>query len=142
MTRSVIMYSVAIALALSAGACSKDKDKAGGSTGETKAAAGPKKMAAPEFYKHYQTLDGMKVLEEYKDGVTVSGTVLRTIEEETGSVVVWLDAADGNWVSLSFTDSGKAAKDKGVKQGDTVTAKCQVGGASGKYIMNTDCVME
>jgi hypothetical protein len=140
MTRTIAVYSVAIALALTAGACSKDKDKAGG--GSTKAAAGPKKLAAPEFFKHYQSLEGMQVIKEYEDGVTVSGTVLRTIEEGDGSLVVWLDAGDGNWVSLGFTDSGKAAKDKGVKAGDAVTAKCSVGGAAEKYVMNTDCVME
>ena len=32
-----------------------------------------------------------------------------------------------------------AAKAKGVKQGDSLKAKCKVGGAADTYVMNTDC---
>ena len=41
--------------------------------------------------------------------------------------------------ALSFTDKGAAAKAKGVKQGDSLKAKCKVGGADANYVMNTDC---
>jgi len=99
-------------------------------------------MTAPDFYKDFTSLKGMDVINKYKDGVTVSGTVLRTGEEGDGSMFVHLDAGGGKWVALSFADKGAAAKAKGVKQGDAVKAKCKVGGADANYVMNTDCELQ
>jgi hypothetical protein len=136
---------------LFAAACGdkKDKDKGAADEGASDKAqpaekkAPPKaaaaEMAAPDFFKDYNSLQGMEVMDKYGKGVTVHGTVLRTIEEMDGSIAVWLDAGDGNWVSLKFADKGEAAKGKGVKKDDTVKAQCQVGGASDKYVMNIDC---
>jgi hypothetical protein len=143
--------ALGLAFSLATVGCKKDKEGDGGAAkagesaqGGAKAAPakGPKKLTAPEFFKHYNSLEGMAVLDAYGDGVTVSGTVQRTIEEGDGSLVVWLDVEAGKWVSLGFTDKGQAAKDKGVKAGDSVTATCKVGGGMDNYIMNIDCVME
>ncbi len=156
MRTSIALCSLALALSLTG--CKKDDKKAEGSakTGEPAAKASPaakadeaqpakkavKTLTAPEFFKHYMSLEGMAVLDEYGDGVIVSGTVKQTIEEGDGSLVVWLDAEGGKWVSLGFVDQGAAAKGKGVKAGDSLTAQCQVGGGMDNYIMNIDCVMQ
>lgn len=146
---TIRMLSLAALLALGGAACKKKDDNhgaasTGGSapTAEAKTAPAPKgppELTAPDFFKDYNSLKGMEVMDKYGDGVVVSGTVKRTIEEMDGSLKVWLDAGDPNWVSLGFKDNGAAAKSKGVKAGDQVKAKCQVGGAMGKQIMNIDC---
>jgi hypothetical protein len=153
----IMRIAISLSLALAVAACG-DKDEentekapaagkaqpAAAGTEQPAAAepAGPPALTAPEFFADYSTLQGMEVLDRYGDGVVVSGTVLRTIEEMDGSLVVWLDAGDGNWVSLGFTDKGAAAKDKGVAADSEVTAACKVGGAMDKYIMNIDCELK
>jgi hypothetical protein len=126
--------------------CNKKKEGEGGTgTGsgtDTAGGGGGGEMTAPDFYKDFTSLKGMDVINKYKDGVVVSGTVLRTGEEGDGSMFVHLDAGDGKWVALSFADKGAAAKAKGVKQGDAVKAKCKVGGADANYVMNTDCELQ
>jgi hypothetical protein len=141
--------AISLALTLALAACGdKDENKSDnepagkGTPAAAKPAAGPPALTAPEFFADYNSLEGMEVLDRYGDGVTVSGTVLRTIEEMDGSLVVWLDAGDGNWVSLGFTDQGAAAKDKGVAADSEVTATCKVGGGMDKYIMNIDCELK
>ncbi len=127
--------------------CKKDK-KEGGDEPAAKTGGGDKPAAVAEldaaaFYKDFNSLEGMAVIEKYEAGVIVSGKVLRTITEESGKMAVWLDSGEGTWVSLDFKDEGKAAKDKGVKEGDTVKAHCQVGGSDGaKYVMNIDCELK
>jgi hypothetical protein len=138
-----------LALAFTTSACKKDDAKKEGGAAKTSDKAEPaaakkgvKTLTAPEFFTHYMSLEGMAVLDEYGDGVIVSGTVKQTIEEGDGSFVVWLDANDGKWVSLGFVDKGAAAKAKGTKAGDALTAKCQVGGGMDNYIMNIDCELQ
>ena len=144
---------LAIAIALALAACGdKDKDtnegtKADPTSADTpataaKPAAGPPTLTAPEFFADYSSLQGMEVLDKYGDGVVVSGKVLRTIEEMDGSLVVWLDAGDGKWVSLGFADKGEAAKAQGVAKDSEVTAACKVGGAMDSYVMNIDCELK
>lgn len=144
--RTTLAIALFATLAATA-ACKKDKseDKKGG--GEKPVAeekgGGIPDLDAAAFYKDFNALDGMKALDKYGDGVIVSGKVLRTIEEATGSLVVWLDSGEGTWVSLGFKDDGAAAKEKGIKEGDTVKAQCAVGGSDGaKYVMNVDCELK
>lgn len=138
--------AIALFATLTTAACKKDDKKEGGGGGDKPAKE--EKAAIPEldaaaFYKDFNGLDGMEALDKYRNGVVVSGTVKQTIEEMDGSTVVWLDSGDGTWVSLGFKDGGKAAKDKGVKAGDTVKAHCSVGGSDGmKYVMNIDCELK
>lgn len=139
--RTIMTPLVLAALAL--GACDK-KAPAGavGGGGEAPAAEadkGPVTLDAPAFWKEYNGMKPMDAMKRYKNGVIVKGQVLRTIGEADDSLKVWLDAGDGNWISLSFVDGGKAAKGKGLAKGVDTVAKCQVGGADAKYIMLTDC---
>ncbi len=126
-------------------ACKKDDKKTEGSgataSGETEKKSIPD-LDAAAFYADWQSLDGLKALDKYGDGVIVSGTVKQTIEEMDGSVAVWLDSGNGTWISLGFKDAGKAVKDKGIKQGDTVKAQCDVGGSDTNYVMNIDCELK
>ena len=50
--------------------------------------------------------------------------------------------AFSTWMSLGFTDNGKAVTDKGVKQGDKITAQCQIGGSDGNLMMLIECALK
>lgn len=99
-------------------------------------------MSAIDFYRDFNALEGAAVMKKYWDGVVVTGAVLRTINEMDGSHHVWLDANGGQYVSLSFADKGAAAKAKGFKKGHSVTARCDVGGGIGNYIMILHCELK
>ena len=136
---------VAVLALVALGACGKKKEGEGGGGGETASGGtggGAAEMTADAFFKDFTSLKGMDAINKYKDGVVVSGPVLRTGEEGDGSMFVHLDAGGGKWVALGFADKGAAAKAKGVKQGDAVKAKCKVGGADANYVMNTDCELQ
>ena len=138
---SKLVTCLGVVALLALGGCGKKKEGEGGG-GETAsggAGGGAGEMTADAFYKDSTSLKGMDAINKYKDGVVVSGPVLRTGEEGDGSMFVHLDAGGGKWIALSFTDKGAAAKAKGVKQGDSLKAKCKVGGADANYVMNTDC---
>jgi len=141
-SKLVVLLGVLALVAL--GGCGKKKEGEGGGGGTASAGGGggAGEMTAPDFYKDFTSLKGMDVINKYKDGVVVSGSVLRTGEEGDGSMFVHLDAGEGKWVALSFADKGAAAKAKGVKQGDAVKARCKVGGADANYVMNTDCELQ
>lgn len=101
-------------------------------------------MDAPALFADYNKpgQDGMALLEKWRAGAVVTGTVTNVIAEESGLTHVWLDGGDKHKVTLDFTDEGKAAKDKGVKAGDKVTAECQVGGSDGNMMMMTGCTLK
>ena len=153
--------SLALSLSLLAFAGCKKKDDAGsgdkpapGATAakpdeakpdEAKPAAGkPIEMEAPALFEDYNKpgQDGLALLEKWRPGAIVTGTVTNVITEEAGNASVWLDAGNNKKLSLGFADDGKAAKDKGVKQGDKVTAQCQIGGSDGNLMMLTDCTLK
>jgi hypothetical protein len=125
-------------------------DKAGAGTTAAKpdeakpAAATPKEMDAPALFDDFNKpgQDGLALLEKWKPGVIVTGSVTNVITEEAGNSHVWLDGGNNHKVTLDFTDQGKAAKDKGVKAGDKVTAQCSIGGSDGNMMMLTDCTMK
>jgi hypothetical protein len=136
---SKLLAILAMLAFLATGGCGKKKEGEGDTTTGGGGGGASAEMSAPDFYKDFTSLKGMDAINKYKDGVTVSGPVLRTGEEGDGSMFVHLDAGEGKWIALSFTDKGAAAKAKGVKQGDALKAKCKVGGADANYVMNTDC---
>lgn len=148
--------SIAIALCLSlfAVGCKKKDDQAtpeakAGATAakpdEAKPAEGGKPIAmdAPALFDDYNKpgQDGLALLEKWRAGAIVTGTVTQVITEEAGNASVWVDAGANHKMSLGFADEGKAAKDKGVKQGDKITAQCQIGGSDGTLMMLTDCAL-
>lgn len=106
--------------------------------------AAPRAMSATELFADYNKpgQDALALIDKWRPGVIVSGTVERTVSEESGLEHVWLDGGGGAHVTLDFTDQGAAAKQKGVKAGDKVTAQCAVGGSDAKLMMLTDCVMK
>ncbi|HEU5056397.1 MAG TPA: hypothetical protein VFU21_07720 [Kofleriaceae bacterium] len=136
---SKLVVTLSVLALVAVGGCNKKKEGEGGGGGGEASGGGASEMTADAFFKDFTSLEGMDAINKYKDGVVVSGPVLRTGEEGDGSMFVHLDAGGGKWVALSFTDKGAAAKAKGVKQGDTVKARCKVGGADANYVMNTDC---
>ena len=155
----MLRTTLALALSLAAftGCKKKDADKASADNtpagqaaakpdeGKPAEAAGkPAEMAAPALFDDYNKpgQDGLALLEKWKPGVIVSGSVTNVITEEAGNSHVWLDGGNNHKVTLDFTDSGKAAKDKGVKAGDKVTAQCSIGGSDGNMMMLVDCTLK
>jgi hypothetical protein len=129
---------IAIALVLAAG-CGKDKDKAGEGGGGAATPSGPLEMTAAELWTDYNRLEGVALLNKYRGGVTVTGTV-KTVGDMGGeALTVWIDVDGSKWITLDFVDKGAAMRAKGVKAGDTVTATCKVGGATDNYMMLLDC---
>ena len=108
------------------------------------AAGKPIEMDAPALFTDFNKpgQDPMALLDKWKPGTVVTGTVTNTVTEESGTMSVWLDAGEKHQMSLGFTDSGKAAKDKSVKKGDKVTAQCQIGGSDDHLMMLTDCTLK
>lgn len=117
----------------------------GAPAGEAAEAAGaPVVMTAQALFDDFNRPDanGMDLLDKYRPGVTVSGAVTNTIAEESGFLHVWLDGGNSHKVTLDFKDQGAAAKQKGVKSGDQLSATCGVGGTDGKMMMLIDCVLK
>ena len=101
-------------------------------------------MEAPALFDDYNKpgQDGLALLEKWRPGVVVTGTVTNVITEEAGNSHVWVDGGNNHKVTLDFVDQGEAAKDKGVKAGDKVTAQCSIGGSDGNMMMLIDCTMK
>ncbi|HEX5064303.1 MAG TPA: hypothetical protein VFV99_33240 [Kofleriaceae bacterium] len=150
--RTAIALALSLSLFAFAGCKKKEGgDKAAPKAGETaakpdeaKPAAGPAQMEAPALFDDYNKpgQDGLALLDKWKPGVIVTGTVTNVITEEAGNSHVWVDGGNNHKVTLDFTDQGKAAKDKGVKAGDKVTAQCSIGGSDGNMMMLTDCTLK
>ena len=143
--RVLTIVTLTAAMALSGcdkkadGAKKDDKKAASKKAGDK---AGPATMAAGDFFKEFNSLKPMEVMKKYRQGVTVSGKVLKTITEMDKSMKIWLDAGGGNWVSLKFADKGEAAKKKGLKKGADVSSQCKIGGGSGKFVALTNCTLK
>jgi hypothetical protein len=148
---SRFFVTLALSVLVPLAACSGDKKKEGGGSAAAKPEeggggdpGGPITSAAPALFDDFNKpgQDGMALLDKYKAGVVVSGTVTNTITEMDNSMSVWLDAGNGHHVTLAFKDSGAAATKKAVKAGDQVGAACQVGGSDGKMMMLIDCALK
>ena len=81
-------------------------------------------------------VDGMALIDKYHDGATISGKVSVKGAEEDGKPILWIMLDGNKHISLDYKDVAKA---KAIKDGDTVTATCQVGGAMDNLMMLTDC---
>ncbi|HEY5947891.1 MAG TPA: hypothetical protein VIV40_20465 [Kofleriaceae bacterium] len=153
--------SIALAVSLSLFAFSACKKKDGDSADKAAPAGGqgttaakpdeakpaegkPIAMDAPALFDNHNKpgQDGLALLEKWRPGAVVTGTVTNVISEESGLAHVWLDGGNNHKVTLDFTDQGKAAKDKGVKAGDKVTAQCQIGGSDGNMMMLIECTLK
>lgn len=112
---------------------------------EDKAVEGtPIAMDAPALFDDYNKpgQDGLALLEKWRAGTIVTGTITQVMAEESGKATLWVDAGASHKMSLGFVDDGKAATAKGVKKGDKITAQCQIGGSDGNLMMLTDCVLK
>lgn len=131
---------IMLTLALSLTACGKKgDDKAGGGADKTaEPAAGPVKTTPKDLFAEFTDpkADGMTLLNKYHDGAQFSGKVSVKGAEETGKPILWIDIDGKNHMSLDYTDVAQA---KAVKDGDTVTVRCKIGGASGNMMMVLDC---
>lgn len=127
-------------------ACSSKKsdDKsapAGAPVAEKTAAApsgGPVKTDPKALFDEFTKpgVDGMALIDKYHDGATISGKVSMKGAEEDGKPILWIMLDGNKHISLDYTDVAKA---KTVKDGDTITVTCKVGGAMDNLMMLTDC---
>jgi hypothetical protein len=137
-TKSLIL---ALSLSLTSIGCSKKDDAsapAGKATTSDKAptptpppAATPSAPAksdykADELFKATADQSYIDLMDKFKDGITVSGTIAKIDDPATGEYTAELDAGDKHVVAVTFADFGKAVKAKKLKVGDTLGAtKCQ-----------------
>lgn len=102
------------------------------------AAAGPVATNPKDLFADFTkpNADGMALLDKYHEGATFSGKVSLKGKEEDGKPILWMELDGGRHIDLGYKDVEKA---KGVKDGDTVTVTCQIGGAMDKMMQVLDC---
>jgi hypothetical protein len=129
------MKNLALVLVLFT-ACGKKTEGGGDKAAEP--AAGPVKTTPKDLFAEFTDpkADGMALINKYHDGATFSGKVSLKGAEETGKPILWIDLDGKNHMSLDYTDVAQA---KAVKDGDTITVTCKIGGATGSLMMVTDC---
>jgi len=140
------MKHLALVALLVFSACSKKSDTAADNTGGTAAkpaepaakAGGPVKTDPKALFDEFTKpgVDGMALIDKYHDGATISGKASVKGHEEDGKPILWIMLDGNKHISLDYKDVAKA---KAIKDGDTVTATCQVGGAMDNLMMLTDC---
>jgi hypothetical protein len=150
MTRLTLVLSLSL---LAFTACKKKEEAGGGAPAADKMAAekpaadkpaadkpagGAVKTTPKDLFDEFTkpNADGMALLDKYHGGATFSGKVQVKGAEETGKPILWLDIDGKNHISLDYADVEKA---KAVKDGDTVTVTCKIGGASGNMMMVLEC---
>lgn len=103
-----------------------------------KAGGGPVKTDPQALFEEFTKpgVDGMALIDKYHDGATISGKVALKGHEEDGKPILWIMLDGNKHISLDYTDVAKA---KAVKDGDTVTATCKVGGAMDNLMMLIEC---
>jgi hypothetical protein len=146
---TIALFTVAVAAA----GCSKKKDDAAGSSGaktaesaepakgesaEPAKGAGPVKTDPKALFDEFTDpkVDGMALIDKYHDGATFSGKVTVKATGEDGTPILWMELDGGRHIELGYTDAAKA---KAVKNGDTVTVTCKIGGAVDKMMQVMDC---
>ena len=141
---------VGLVLALAIAGC-KDKKEGGGGGGGGGGGASdkPLEMTAPALWADYTSgkYKGMDLLDRYRPGVKVTGKVKQVIGQEDPKINfnIWLDVDGQKWIDVQFMpdDPGTAAaRQKGVKQGDDVTATCKIGGRTDNFILMNDCTLQ
>lgn len=122
-------------LLVAAGACR------GGSGDEDKKGRGAAtELTAADLYRDYSRLRGTDVLETYAAGVVVTGTVSQATELGEEGLQIWL-AVDRGGVALVFADLGAEARQKGMRPGVQLRARCQVGGKPQEVLFLTACAL-
>jgi hypothetical protein len=85
----------------------------------------------------------MDVMEKFADGLTVTGTAAKIIDDPSAEYGVELDAGGGNVVEVRFADFGKAAKDKKLAAGAEIKAsKCQPTNPEGQRLALVQCELQ
>lgn len=102
------------------------------------ATGGPVKTEPAALFDEFTKpgVDGMALLDKYHDGATISAKVAVKGHEEDGKPILWIQLAGAKHITLDYTDVEKA---KAIKDGDTVTATCKVGGAMDNLMMLIEC---
>lgn len=137
-----IMKHLVLISALLFSACSKKDSATPAADNKTTEApaksGGPVKTEPQALFDEFTRpgTDGMALLDKYHDGATISAKVVVKGHEEDGKPILWVELAGGKHISLDYTDVEKA---KGIKDGDTVTATCKVGGAMDNLMMLIEC---
>lgn len=100
---------------------------------------GPVKTTPTALFDEFTKpgVDGMALLDKYHDGATFSGKAVVKGHEEDGKPILWIELDGGRHIDVGYKDVEKA---KAVKDGDTITVTCQVGGAMDKLMQVIDCV--
>ncbi|HEU5058530.1 MAG TPA: hypothetical protein VFU21_18485 [Kofleriaceae bacterium] len=99
------------------------------------------RVSASDLYRDYSKLRGVELLEAYAGGVEVTGTVSQAIELGEEGLQISLSVARGG-VVLAFADLGAAARQKGVRPGVELRARCQVGGKPQDTLFLTACTLQ
>ena len=95
-----------------------------------------------ELFKDTAGLSRLDLMDKFKDGVTLSGTVKAVKDDPTGEYVLVYDAGNGHTVEAMIADP-KPARDKKVKAGDAVTVtKCQVANPSDTSVLLRICELK
>lgn len=118
-------------------ACGGEEGGRGGKAGKPVATD----VSAADLYRDYSALRGAELLEAYQRGVTVTGTVSRAVELGEEGLQLWL-AVERGAVALAFADLGVAARQKGVRAGTLVRARCQVGGKPQETLFLSACALQ
>ncbi len=98
-------------------------------------------VTASDLYSEYSQLRGVELLEAYASGVLVAGTVSQATELGEEGLQIWL-SVDRGGVALAFADLGAEARQKGMRPGASLLARCQVGGKPQETLFLTACVLE
>jgi hypothetical protein len=112
----------------------------------------PKTAPAPEKKSEFKpdeawttlsTMSHMDRMTNYRDGVTITGAVAKVVDDPAGEYGLQMDAGGGNTIELHFQDFGKAAKDKKIAAGATVTGtKCSPTNAEGTKMAFVGCELK
>ena len=113
----------------------------GGGGDEDKAGRGAAtELTAADLYRDYSKLRGTDLLETYAGGVVVTGTVSQATELGDEGLQIRL-AVDRGGVALSFVDLVVEARQKGLRPGVQLRARCQIGGKPQEVLFLTACVL-
>jgi hypothetical protein len=97
-------------------------------------------VSAADLYRDYSKLRGVDLLEAYAGGVEVTGTVSQATELGEEGLQISLSVARGA-VVLAFADLGAEARQKGVRPGAALRARCQVAGKPQDTLFLTACTL-
>lgn len=96
-----------------------------------------------EAWTTLSTMSHMDRMTNYKDGVTITGTVTKVVDDPASEYALQMDAGGGNTVEVLFADFGKAAKDRKIAAGQTVTGtKCSPTNPEGKKMAFVTCELK